>query len=152
MDAPGNPDDKKVAFTFKFEKGNEGSKTKLVEVVIGPSIGANNDIFEVYTEGTTVKQSSPLIVCALTRSESNSNLFQQKVELFQKSYQFLFRIEDTEGNKSFCVAENHNVTKLISGRQVNYIELQETVLSKKQGKDGKIISHQSSSVFIDCIF
>ena len=119
---------------FKFKQDYDLPEIKSVEIVLGHSAGVNNDLFEIYIKGVSVSENSPLLVCPLEQDDqSNPIEFKVELHLLKKTYQFLFRIEDVEGRKSFAVSDDYAQTKLVSGRIVNYFDVEETVVPQKQG-------------------
>ena len=131
---PISTEDEIIGFIFTWRQRDDSIETKTVEVVLGPSGGVNNDMFEIYTEGTSVNESSPLTVHHLTRDDQSDPVqFKQELQLLKTTYQFLFRVEDHEGKISFCVSDDYQQTRLISGRAVNYIELEKNLTSIEQG-------------------
>lgn len=137
-----NPDTEqeteRVPCVFNWEQSDDGVEVKSVDIILGQSAGASNDIFEIYTEGTSVKEGSPLVIYPLERNkEVNKIAFQKELQLPKKTYQFLFVVEDIEGKKTFRVSDNYCCTTLVSGRTVNYIELDITDTTRGREKDGK---------------
>jgi len=118
---------------FKFKQDYDLPEIKSVEIVLGHSAGVNNDLFEIYTNGVSVSENSPLLVCPLEQDDqSYPKEFKVELQLIKRTYQFLFKTEDVEGKKSFAVSDDYAQTKLVSGRIVNYFDVEETVVPQKQ--------------------
>ena len=131
--APKN-EEETVSCKFHWKQQYDSAEVKSVEIILGHSAGVNNDIFEIYTEGVTVKKNSPLMVYNLERDNpSDPTQFSTELHLSKRTYQFIFRTEDVEGRKLFVVSDDYQKTTLVSGRTVNYLEAEKTVTSQEQG-------------------
>ena len=136
-----SPKEQKVAVNFIWSQPDFSPEATVVDLILGHALGANNDIFEMYMEGTTLKENTPISEYRLDKMTDSSNCtsFDIKINLPKNSYQFLFRIEDVNNLISLAASESYKQIQLVSGRTINYLEIDDNYSITKEDKDGMII-------------
>ena len=131
--------EEKITWTCSWKHPEDENDPKSVMLILGQAAGANNDLFEIYADdGFKIQENSPLKSHELVRVEGTSpRVYRTELELTKAAYQFLFVIENIESKVSARVSADYQHTKLVSGRTVNYIELDGNFEHEGQGKDGK---------------
>ena len=131
--------EEKITWACSWKHPEDENDPKSVMLILGQAAGANNDLFEIYADDDfIIQENSPLKSHELLRVEGTSpRVYRKELELTKAAYQFLFVIENIESKLSARVSGDYQHTKLVSGRIVNYIELDGNFENEGHGKDGK---------------